>query len=75
MNQGKIINKEESNTNGHNISNSNMFKNYLSSKQNSKLKKDVKNASNVPFFEKIQANDNYFDQIKKTNLKLENNNK
>ena len=76
VNQGKIINKEESNTNEHNISNNNnMFKNYISSKHNSKLNKDVKNASNVPFFEKVQANDNYFDQIRKTNLKSENNNK
>ena len=75
VNQGKIVNKEESNTNEHNISNNNMFKNYVSSKHNSKLKKDVKNASNVPFFEKVQDNDNYFDRIRKTNLKSENNNK
>ena len=75
VNQGKIVNKEESNTNEHNISNNNMFKNYVSSKHNSKLKKDVKNASNVPFFEKVQDNDNYFDRIRKTNLKSEINNK
>ena len=75
VNQGKIVNKEESDTNEHNISNNNMFKNYVSSKHNSKLKKDVKNASNVPFFEKVQDNDNYFDRIRKTNLKSENNNK
>ena len=75
VNQGKIVNKEESNTNEHNISNNNMFKSYISSKYNSNLKKDVKNASNVPFFEKVQDNDNYFDLIRKTNLKSEINNK
>ena len=75
VNQGKIVNKEESNTNEHNISNNNMFKSYISSKYNSNLKKDVKNASNVPFFEKVQDNDNYFDRIRKTNLKSEINNK
>ena len=75
VDQGQIVNKEESNTNEHNISNNNMFKSYISSKYNSNLKKDVKNASNVPFFEKLQDNDNYFDRIRKTNLKSEINNK
>ena len=70
--QDKMVNNEVLNTNDISISNNNMLKNFLTNKNNSKVKKDEKNGSNVPFFEKLQGNDNYFDNIKKVNLKSQN---
>ena len=74
INKNKDINKEEQIiTNENNISNNNnMLKNFIKNKHVSKVKKDEKNGSNVPFFENAQNNDNYFENIKKVNLTAKN---
>ena len=58
-----------------NIQNNNIVNKYLvmNNKSINKLK-DEKNGSNVPFFENSQNNNDYFDNIKKVNLKAQEQN-
>ena len=65
IDQENIINNELIINNGNN-------KNLGINKKNIKAKKEQNNASNVPFFEKGNNNDNYFENIKKVNLKAQN---
>lgn len=53
------------NSNTNNINNHLMMNQQISQKQR-------RNESNVPFFENIQNNDNYFDNIKQVNIKAQN---
>ena len=57
------------------IKNNNIInKNLSMNNQNINSLKDEKNGSNVPFFENIKSNDNYFDNIKQANLKAQEQN-
>ena len=71
--EGKIVNNEELNTKENNVSKNNVFNDFVTTKYNSKFKKEAKNSSNVPFFEKVEGNGDYFDNIRKMNLQIQNN--
>ena len=71
------INNEQTITNENDISkNNNIHRHLVMNKNIPNNQSHEKNGSNVPFFENYQSKDNnYFENIKKANLKAENSNR